>query len=242
MTGPPNAIGVAVQTICQIIIDEPAMGQQVFPYNPQSQPTGFFNQRGHYQGFGNSNNMGGFGGNSGGFGNFQGKMPGGGFGQGSRVSKPHEQIPGWQFEINNGWGDYEAPDSVNKFIQKVKSSDIVEEEIQEGEGEEAKTVKTASSNVTVNLHQFNVIVGFQDLRLNEVKEISLCEIEYDDEVDEDSCVRELEITGKGDNAKQQVENAIWLMNCCINAFSDVHSNIVRVKPGTTLEKIVTEES
>ena len=48
LTGPPNAIGVAVQTICQIIIDEPAMGQQVFPYNPQCAPTGFFNQRGHY--------------------------------------------------------------------------------------------------------------------------------------------------------------------------------------------------
>jgi len=232
LTGPPNAIGVAVQTICQIIIDEPAMGQQVFPYNPQSQPTGFFNQRGHYQGFGNS-----------GFGNFGG-MPGGGFGKGSRNtnSRPHEQVPGWQFEINNGWGDYDAPEAVDKFLQKVKASDIVEEEVQDGEGEDAKQIKTASSTVTVNIHQFNIIVGFQDLRLKEVKDISLCDVAYDDEIDEDSCMREIEITAKGANAKQQVENAIWLMNCCVNAFSDVHTNVVRVKPGTTLEKVVTSEA
>ena len=78
------------------------------------------------------------------------------------------------------------------------------------------------------------------MRLNEVKDISLCEIVYDDEVDEDSCLREFEITAKGDNAKQQVENAVWLMNCCVNVFTDVHTNIVRVKPGTTLEKVVTD--
>ena len=59
-------------------------------------------------------------------------------------AKSPEQVPGWQFEINNGWGDYEAPAAIEKFLQKVKASDIVEEEVADGEGEDAKQVKTAT--------------------------------------------------------------------------------------------------
>ena len=60
-------------------------------------------------------------------------------------AKSHEQVPGWQFEINNGWGDFEAPAAIEKFLQKVKASDIVEEEVADGEGEDAKQVKTATA-------------------------------------------------------------------------------------------------
>ena len=207
LTGPPDAVGRAMLQIATIILTEP-INAQVFYYDPKKGgPTYFFNQAAHDRGFG----AGGYG--------YQG-------GQGQVGFQQHQQplipsIPGWAFELENGWGQPNPP-PFDPFLQKLTE----------------KWFNDMECHVTAKLQHVLWIRGHKDCRLEEIMTMSGCQILIK-KVDKDQCYVPIIVKGE---CKQDVDNAVWLMNVCINAYCDPRASLVPAEATCSVQEVVMTEA
>ena len=91
-------------------------------------------------------------------------------------------------------------------------------------------------SIPTNIDQCGSIMGQSGVRIKEIRKISGAKIQINDLVG-DSCLREITIN-RGMNGDIGVQNAIWLMNICVNAFTDPEASACPWATPTSLQEVV----
>merc|ERR1719510_2258003 len=84
-----------------------------------------------------------------------------------------------------------------------------------------------------NLEQIGSVMGVKGSRIKEVRRMSGAEILIE-ELQGDSCMRNIIIKPGEFSTEVSVENAAWLLNICVNAFCDPKASIVPFNTTCTL--------
>lgn len=96
-------------------------------------------------------------------------------------------------------------------------------------------------SIFANIDHCGTIMGQSGSRIKEIRRMSGANIKICDLVG-DSCLREITINrGNAPNGDVAIQNAIWLMNICLNAFTDVNASACPWAVPTTLQEVVLSE-
>merc|ERR1712170_320023 len=91
----------------------------------------------------------------------------------------------------------------------------------------------------MGIEQVGAIMGSRGRRINEIRQMSGAQIKVNEQT-EDNCLRLIEIK-PGNGPECAVENAVWLMNICINAFCDPKCSVAPFDKNASLEECVMSE-
>ena len=223
LTGVPEDIGISVRQILDII----SGGNNHDQWDLETHgPTGFFGDEASWRG---NNNRGGGGGGYGGRNdqnrnNFNNRNRGGygnsGFGGGQYGGRNQLML---NPQMQAAWG---APviDDVDPMVQFLSVE---------------KNEETGEARVEANIEQVGAIMGSRGRRINEIRNMSGAQIKVN-ELEGDNCLRFIEIK-PGNGPECAVENAVWLMNICINAFCDPKCSVAPFDKNASLEECVMSE-
>lgn len=228
LTGTPDDIGVSVRQVFDVVSGNGNHDQWDLETHG---PTGFFGDEADWRGNNDRGGRGGGYGNSGGRGG--GGMGGGGPGFGNRGSYGNSGFGGGQFggrnqhmltpQMQAAWG---APviDDVDPMVQFLNVE---------------KNEQTGEARVDANIEQVGAIMGSRGRRINEIRNMSGATIKVN-ELEGDGCLRLIEIK-QNQGPECAVENAVWLMNICINAFCDPKCSVAPFDKNASLEECVMSE-
>lgn len=142
------------------------------------------------------------------------------FGAGPQIDA--NGVISYKYECNDGWAGCRP--KMDVFMEKV----------------EEERVSETQAKITVQYSHFNSICGRNNQRLEEIKSMSDAQIAIAD-IDEDCCYRGFMLSGAD---KMVLDNAIWLMNVALNAYTgDKNASLAPGKGRDgTLQDVVVSES
>merc|ERR1712046_171310 len=91
-----------------------------------------------------------------------------------------------------------------------------------------------------NLEQVGMIMGDRGARVKEIRRMSGANIVIE-QLEGDSCMRNLSIVTSQYSNEHSLENATWLINICLNAFTDPQYSLIPFTNQTSLQDVVLSE-
>ena len=122
-----------------------------------------------------------------------------------------------------GWGG-PVPEGVDALIQKLP-------EFPQPDG---------SIQLKANLEQVGTIMGARGARIKELRRMSGAEIGIQ-ETEPPACMRTITLTRGQFSSEPSLQNAVWLLNICINAFCEPKASIVPFNNQCSLQDVVMSE-
>jgi len=96
-------------------------------------------------------------------------------------------------------------------------------------------------SIKANIDQCGTIMGQSGVRIKEIRRMSGANIKINDLLG-DSCLREITVNrGHNPNGNISAQNAVWLMNICVNAFGETAASACPFHNSTSLQEVVLSE-
>ena len=118
----------------------------------------------------------------------------------------------------------ELPPTCNPFLQKIAP----------------EPAEDGSLCCKANLEQVGMIMGDRGARVKEIRRMSGANIVIE-QLEGDACMRNLSIVTSQYSNEHSLQNATWLINICLNAFTDPMQSLIPFSNTTSLQDVVLSE-
>ena len=116
------------------------------------------------------------------------------------------------------------PPEVNPFLQKIYP----------------EPAEDGSLFCKANLEQVGMIMGDRGARVKEIRRMSGANIVIE-QLEGDACMRNLSIVTSQYSNEHSLQNATWLINICLNAFTEPQNSLIPFSNQTSLQDVVLSE-